>query len=260
MYIKKMFECGNVLEIEKIHTTKYKSKKFKREKSFKKSSEAQIKQNNKNAFKQFRRELNANFTAGDYHMGLTYDKYHRTDDPIKAKEDIQKFLRRLRGLYKHRGLELKYLCVAEYGKKGNSIHFHLVINSGVELGLIASVWDHGGVNFRPLNGKGDYSGLASYLMKQATDNYQSEKGVFKKRWSQSSNLVIPLPETQKVSADSWRQDPVIPKGFMLVPDSLEIGVSAVTGYPYQYYRVMRIPGFNQNIKTKEVRRNDRRRA
>ena len=48
MYIKKMYECGTTIEIEKIHTWKYKSKKYKREKSFKKSSEAQQKQKNKN--------------------------------------------------------------------------------------------------------------------------------------------------------------------------------------------------------------------
>ena len=251
MYIKKMFECGNTIEIEKIHTWKCQSKKFTRDSGFKKTTLAQQKQNDKDAFKKFRRIINANFSSGDYHVVLTYDKYHRTSDQEQAKKDIQDFLRQLRKIYKRRKLILKYVCVPEYGKKSNSIHFHLIINNGVEPGIIASAWPNGGVNFRPLNGKGDYAELASYLMKQASDNYQT-RGIFKKRYSSSTNLIIPEPKVEKIKADSWKKDPVIPAGYMLVPDSLHYGVSEVTGYPYQNYRLMLIPNYKKpkakNIK------------
>ena len=28
---------------------------------------------------------------------------------------------------------------------------------------------------------------------------------------------------------------------MIIPDSIEYGVSEITGYPYQYYRMIKIP-------------------
>ena len=40
---------------------------------------------------------------------------------------------------------------------------------------------------------------------------------------------------------------------MIIPESIEYGVSDITGYPYQYYRMIKIP---ENIG-KERNRNDK---
>lgn len=251
MYIKKLFECGqNILEIEKIFTHKFKAKSCAREFPKNKTTLAQEKVNARNASNKFRRLVHANFGYGDSHIVLTYDKFHKTADLDLARKDIQKFLRRLRNIYKKRELELKYVSITEYGKKGKSIHHHLIINSkGVEPGIIGNCWDNGGVSINPLDNTGNYEQLTSYLIKQTADIYNNEElGVFHKRWNASKNLVTPQAQVQIVKADSWREDPVIPHGYMMIPDSLTVGVSEVTGYPFQYYRLMRIPGIKISPK------------
>ena len=90
-------------------------------------------------------------------------------------------------------------------------------------------------------------------MKQVEDNRRAGRGVFAKRWTQSSNLIIPEAVVEIVKADSWRQDPVVPAGYILVQDSLRVGVSEITGYPYQYYRLAAIPKF-KNVKRKRKER------
>ena len=77
---------------------------------------------------------------------------------------------------------------------------------------------------------------------------------FKKRWNSSRNLIIPEPKIEIVSADDWKKDPVVPKGFMLVPDSLIYGVSEVTGYPYQFYRLVQIPSFIKEKPKEKIRK------
>lgn len=66
-------------------------------------------------------------------------------------------------------------------------------------------------------------------------------------------LVKPIVKRKVVSANSWREYPQAPKGYMIIPESIEYGVSEITGYPYQYYRMIKIP---ENIG-KERNRNDK---
>lgn len=64
-------------------------------------------------------------------------------------------------------------------------------------------------------------------------------------------------ETNIVKADSWREYPKAPKGYMIIPDSIEYGVSEITGYPYQYYRMIKIPDKKQKEKKRYVKNNIR---
>ena len=247
MYKKKTYICGQTIEVEKIYTCHCHPKNIHRSKRINKTNALVEKQNAKNAFKKYRRLVNANFEPADYHVVLHYDKWHKTLDAEIAKKDLQKFLRKLRTILKKRGRELKYVCITEYGER--SIHYHLLIKNNIEQALIAMAWECGSTNFRPLKPNGDYSELASYHMKQVEDNRRAGRGVFAKRWTQSSNLIIPEAVVEIVKADSWRQDPVVPVGYILVQDSLSVGVSEITGYPYQYYRLAAIPKF-KNVKRK----------
>jgi len=259
MYKKKTYICGQTIEIEKIHTFLCHGKNIHRSKRINKTNEFVEKQNAKNAFKKYRRLVNANFEPADYHIVLHYDKWHKTMDTEIAKKDLQKFLRKLRTILKKRGAELKYVSVTEYGE--NSIHHHLIIKNNIEPALIAMAWECGSANFRSLKPNGDYTELASYHMKQVEKNRKEGRGVFKKRWNQSSNLIIPEPIVEIVRADSWRQDPVVPVGYVLVQDSLSVGVSEITGYPYQYYRLAAIPKFkNQKARRRERENGSTRRT
>ncbi|MHC1718552.1 MAG: hypothetical protein AB9883_07855 [Acidaminococcaceae bacterium] len=241
MYIKNTFKNGNIFDIEKVHTHKFHPKDFHAEKN--KTSLAQEKVNSRNAAIEFRRKVHENFGFGSFHVICKYDRLHRTEDLQVARHDIQNFMRNLRGLFKRKGVELKYVYISEYGKRGNNIHHHVILSAeGIPTHIIASYWKYGSITFVPFDNTGDYRVLTDYLIKQADSLYQDEKGLWRKRWNASRNLVNPSVKREIVKADSWREDPVIPKGFMLLPDSLRVGVTEVTGYPYQYYSIIRIPG------------------
>ena len=256
MYLQKKYFAGLTLDVEKYHTTKFNSKKITRSANINRTPENMKKVNERNAAKNLRRKINANFTAGDYHLILTYRPEERALNPEDARNDLKRFLDRMRRHYKKLEKELKYIAVAEYGKV--SMHFHMVVNGGVLPEEINKIWGHGRVGLRVLDDSGDYIKLADYLIKQTRKTYNDpEKAVFKKRWCSSRNLKEPEVETNIVKADSWREYPKAPKGYMIIPDSIEYGVSEITGYPYQYYRMIKIPDKKQKEKKRYVKNNIR---
>ena len=239
MYIKKSIFAGITLEVEKTYTIKYISKKVTKSANINPTPENMKKVNERNAAKKLRWQTNTNFRSGDYHLILTYRPEERALNPEEARKDLKRFLEKLRSHYKKMGLELKYVAVAEYGKV--SMHFHLVVNGGILPEEINRIWGHGRVGLRVLDDSGDYIKLAAYLIKQTSKTYNDpEKAVFRKRWCSSRNLKKPEIKPEIVKADSWRETPKVPQGYMLIADSVEYGVSEITGYPYQYYRAIKI--------------------
>ena len=224
---------------DRTYTIKYKSKKVTKSANINPTPENMKKVNERNAAKKLRWQINTNFRSGDYHLILTYRPEERALNPEEARKDLKRFLEKLRSHYKKMGLALKYVAVAEYGKV--SMHFHLVVNGGILPEEINRIWGHGRVGLRVLDDSGDYIKLAAYLIKQTSKTYNDpEKAVFRKRWCSSRNLKKPEIKPEIVKADSWRETPKVPQGYMLIADSVEYGVSEITGYPYQYYRAIKI--------------------
>lgn len=239
MYIKKTYVTGKVIEVEKVCSYRYKGKKTSRGPVEKATTEKQTVINERNARKKLRRIINANFDENAYHIVLTYAPEKRALNPEGAKDDISKFWRSLKKKCKKAGTVLKYVSVTEYGAK--SMHHHCIIDCGLDVREIQKSWPHGRIKAYPLDDSGDYEKLAAYLIKQTNKTYNNpERCVHRKRYCCSKNLVQPVPKVEIVKADSWREDPVIPKGYALVKDSLAAGVSEETGYPYQYYRLVRL--------------------
>ena len=250
MYIKKTYVTGKVIEVEKIYSRRYHPKNCSRSNRINPTSLEMLKVNERNAKKKLRRLINTNFEVGDYSLTLTYGEVNQTKDPEDAKKDLQKFIRKLRDKMHKEGQELKYVSVTEYGK--NTIHHHLVIKKTADPNIIQQCWTKGYVKFSPLRGEGDFSALSDYMLKQTCKSYElSDEGVFKKRWNQSSNLVIPEPQIEVVGSDSWRSDPVVPQGYQLIQDSLRVGVSDYTGYAYQHYRIVAIPRFRKKDRRRK---------
>lgn len=239
MYIKKTFYTGKIIEIEKIFTFRYKGKKTTRGANTQTTNEKQAKVNERNAAKRLRRLINTNFNEDSYHVVLTYDPAKRAECPEEAKRDLANFWRRMKTACKKAGTVLKYICVSEYGAK--SMHHHCVLDCGLDVKVIQACWVCGRIKAFPLDDTGDYSKLAGYLIKQTCKTFRDpEKCVHKKRYCCSKNLVQPEMKVEVVKADSWREDPVVPKGWSLVKDSLDMGVSEETGYPYQYYALIKL--------------------
>ena len=251
MYVKKTFICGQVIEVEKVFSSKYKGKKTVRSPKMAKTEEAVRKVNERNAEKKLRRLLNANFDTNSLHAVLTYRTDQRPEDAEQAMKDFQKFVRTLKRLCKKINKELKYVAVGERSKKG-VIHFHCVIDCGLTLGELQEAWTKGAVHATPLRSDGDYSRLASYLLKESKETFNDpERSIHKKRWCASKNLVKVKPHVKVVKADSWREAPTAPKGYFVLKDTVEAGISE-WGYPYQTYRCLKL----EPMKRKEVERHE----
>ena len=193
------------------------------------------KENDLQAKRLLARKLEANFGEDDYFVTLTY----KGDAPNQeeAKQRLDKFLRGIRLDYRKLGSELKYIVVTEW--QGKRIHHHIVMNGLPETPkLLKKNWPHGQPDMKLLDESGDYDALAEYLIKETEKTFRDPESTRKQRYTCSRNLLNPEPERKKIKAKSFRQTPKPPKGYKIVEGTLVSGVSEVSGYLYQYYKLI----------------------
>lgn len=237
MYVKKTIISGAVLEVEKTFTIRYKGKHTVRGPRKETTPEAMAKVNERNAKKNLARLLNCNFKKGDLYLTLTYKIDNRAASAEDCKNDLAKFLRNVKLASKRRGLEFYYVAVSTFGER--SMHHHVVMRCGLTMDELTKIWRLGWINFKPLDGSGDYTQLADYLIKHTNKTFNdSAKRVHAKRYIHSRNMKKPIVKTEVVGAESWRENVKAPKGYYLIKDSVVSDVSDLTGFPYQYYKCM----------------------
>jgi hypothetical protein len=150
--------------------------------------DAQRNLNRKNSEKRCRRLADANFTADDLHVTLTYGDSVPLPDEKQARRDIRNYLRRCRTDAENHGRELKYIYVIEWSDGDGRrvrVHHHVLL-SGVDRETAENLWEHPRTNAARLQPEGGtLTGLVKYILKQP----QSGKG--KKRWQGSQNLKKP---------------------------------------------------------------------
>lgn len=152
------------------------------------TSEIQKRLNQRNAEKKLTRLIHNNFGEDDVALHLTFRKGEEPEDLDAAKRELKNYLKRLRRLYRKQGLEMKYISVVEYGKRGGRIHYHLILTGGVDRDELEKLWGHGYANSKRLQfGEDGVSGLARYITKDR---------VTYKRWSGSRNLKQPEPQVK----------------------------------------------------------------
>ena len=195
------------------------------------------------------RLLNANFKARDIHLVLTYRRDDRPP-PEEAKKRLRNFIGRLRRFFTRRGQELKYIAATAYGTKG-AIHHHLVIST-MDARELRSLWPYGGSHAEYLYESGDYARLAAYIVRQAKHGLAEADQIDEKKWHGSRNLIRPKPHKQEVPATVWREPPAAWPGYIIDLDSVDAGVSPVTGIPYLFYRMLKIPP-KQKLQTPDGR-------
>ena len=235
-YIKRVVRCGAVIEVEKYYAPVYGRNGRRRAPNTCPTPEAAAKVNEKNAINRLRWLINANFSGGDLHAVLTYRRDERPDEQ-EARARIQKCLRILRKTARDSGTVLRYIHATEY--KRRAIHHHMIV-SGVTLEHLQAAWPWGRVHVTPLDRSGEYGTLAAYLVKETSKTIADGTAPFAKRYCASRNLVQPEIRTEVVHAESWRKLPKALKGYILVPDSVEVGVHEVTGQPWQRYWMRKI--------------------
>ena len=237
-YIEEIVKAGKTIEVCKKHSHRYPGKKLPRGPNEKPTPETVKKVNQRNAEAHLRRLINTNFGYQDIHLVLTYKKEKRPT-PEEAKNDLEKFLRRLRTHFKKRGQELKYIAVTEY--KNRAIHHHLIVSS-MDTRDLTELWPHGQPRPTYLDKSGQYGQLASYLIKETSKTFDAPDGIHGKRWCASRNLKQPKIERRIISAKQWTKEPKPKKGYYIEKGSIRTGTHELTGYPYQFYRMIKITG------------------
>ncbi len=100
--------------------------------------------NDKNAWLYLGRLINMNFGKGDYCLHLTYDGDHIPDTADEAKKDFERFIGKVKKLYRERGIKLLYILVMSYssGKDGEPVrlHMHVPMTGGVDRTEIELLW------------------------------------------------------------------------------------------------------------------------
>ena len=235
-YYMKTVIAGDTKEVSKIQSARYGRKGIPRNINIHSTPEAVEKVNYKHAEAKLRWLINSNFKFNDIHLVLTYQKGKRPS-PQESKKYLEKFLRDLRALYRKQGQELQYISVTEYQNK--AIHHHLVINS-FDMRLITPLWPYGRARPTFLDDTGQYGQLASYLIKETSKTYQLEDAPYGKRWNASRNLKQPEVSMEIVERGSWRKEPQATVGYYLEKDKIVNGISEITGYPYQFYSMVKI--------------------
>lgn len=177
--------------------------KYKPQRSGKKNvtSPKQKKLNNKNSRRYFRLLAKSNFGQNDYHLTLSYTEDNLPLSVPEAEKEVQKFIRRLKRVYKKADKLLKYIYITEEGAKKARLHHHLLVNAeaGVDRNAIEKAWGKGYANsVRIQLEHGGIDGLVTYLSKDP-------KG--RKTYISSRNLIKPQESVSdtKTSRKQFKQ-------------------------------------------------------
>lgn len=195
-----------------------------------KTGAAQLERNCREAVLRLARTLNCNFKAGDLFLTLKYSDERLPASREEAEKMVRNFMRRLSRAYlKATGKKLRWVLVTadRSSKTGQPVrlHHHIVMDA-VDWALVAAHWPKDQFSARMLDGSGDYTAVARYMVKNA--GY--ERG--KKTWSTSVGLNKPVftaPEPVRETG-SFR----VPKEAKVV--KREVTEDAESGFSAAYIR------------------------
>lgn len=154
------------------------------------SSKRKIIANENQSVRELARLINCNFGTGDLWLTLKYADERLPVDMDAAKVEIEKFLRKCRAAYKaETGKKLRYvLCTSHTSSSDGSpvrLHHHVVMDS-LCYDIICRYWPAAEISYRIIDGRGDYTGIARYMVQNA------DKLPNKKKWSCSKGLIKPI--------------------------------------------------------------------
>lgn len=243
-WIKKEYDLGNMKFIERKYASRYGAKKevahiIKKE-AENKTSEIQQWVNDRNAMKRYSILANANFKQGDYFVTYTFKGDKLPSTTKECKDIFEKYRRKIRTLYKKRGLDFKYLYVFEY--EGVRPHFHMLFNNdGVNIADLPE-WEYSTPHIEIIDNR-EYHTIGEYFVKRV---YDMEKGEFRpkgKIGSSRGNLFRPEPTITVLDGPDWDDIPEEEAGYEIDYDSLDNGYIEVVenrlSFRYQSYRLMK---------------------
>lgn len=236
-HIKATCVAGKTIEIDKYYSPRCHKKGEKRAPKEKITSEAQRRINLRKAIKTLRRLMNHNFCDGDYLVRLDFFRQQSPAGSEQMQELMKAFIRKLRTQFRKNDMELKYVYVKEIGPRGGR-HVHMMM-SKCDLDMIRKCWPYGGIHVDPLNTNGQYRKVAEYFVKYSSRTEETEGRLIGKRWYASRNLARPLVKKRIISANSFRKQVKVKNGYILDKDSVQNGISEITGYEYFSYTLIK---------------------
>ena len=249
-YKRTVIRAGRTVEIRETYPTVF-GDELTREKH-------SVNSHTPEAMKQYNDELrtrrltlliNENFVPDDYWVTLHYEKENRPKSYDAANTILSRFVPKLKKLYNSQDIELKYIKCTAFGERGG-VHHHIILPQGVSQREISRLWkEHikASIKARPpsfvaLYSTGEYSSIAAYMVKQKQCIDDEEEQRFIKKWVGSRNLKKPLLEkVEEIEKIKWKEPPVAWNGYYIETDSIQAGCNPVTGRPYLFYRMVKLP-------------------
>ena len=180
-------------------------------------------QNEVSAVKRLARLINANYSQGDYLIGLDYSNTRYSKilsaasgggdaDKLRqaAEEELRRYIRRVKHTCEKQGIELKYIAITSDmdGETGEAVrvHHHLIINREA-FETAKAKWDTECVHWDTLSSQPDYMPIAEYFMRQVRRVPDAKK------YMSSRNLIRVQPKDRIALSGSEIRPP---KGTVLL--------------------------------------------
>jgi hypothetical protein len=236
-YICKTVYAGNVIEKQKYFAPRGPGVKLARGKNISATSEEQWVVNEKRSIQNLYYLILVNFGKEDIRLDLTYR--NPAPSPEQAKILFDKFVRKVRDLYKKSGHTLKWIATTEHD--GHRIHHHVLLNNiGLTRKDYNALWDHAELSYKAFRyydgGVEDAQRLSKYLVKETRETFCRKDAIQKRRWRSSRNLKKPIIKKEVIHCKGWTDKPKPKKGYYV--QTVQFGYTAF-GYPFQFYRMIR---------------------
>lgn len=240
MYINKVQIAGDYVLVSNYTHRGFGAPHRKRRPKTRESTKAMSDYNRKKRAEKLQLLMILNFDCG-YHITLDYPKDQRPETYEEAEENLKRFLyamsRKVRQIK-----PFKYIAITERGKKREALHHHMVIEGDpFLLREITRLWGNH-IKISQMYEEGAYEDLAEYFAKIETKEEQT-KG--KSKYHRSRNLKKPT-ERSRIVAGKLKDEPVVPKGYDLMEDTVRGGFNEYVGIRYQKYMIKKQP-----LKTKK---------
>ena len=191
---QQVFLCGNVIEKTEYERPLLRGLSSKRvgrsvsaSKKDKEINRNKVLARNRRTVRQL---VNSNHDCNKF---LTLTFADNLTDIDKANYQFKKFIERLK--YRYSSIELKYIAVIEFQKRG-AVHYHLLNNLPyIDVNELARVWGHG---FIKLNKIDNVDNVGAYVTKYMQKDLDDPRLLGRKCYMTSRNLNKPL----KINNDS----------------------------------------------------------
>lgn len=205
-----------------------------------------IKQNEEDAVKRLARILNCNFQTGDLWLTLRYSDGRLPGSREEAEKDVKKFLRRCRDAMKKDGKGMKAVWVtsdldSETGETAR-LHHHIVMTAE-SWETVCRYWPEDEITYRRLDGRGDYTGIARYMIQNAP------RGENVPKWHSSRGMAKPVV-TEPVPVRE-RDEIRIPAG-VVVKERTE-NIDEESGLHSRYVRYVKPKTMKRRAKSEVLR-------